>query len=91
MQSLLALIHLVLQIVSWVVIAYVIVSWLIAFNVVNRYNPFVARLDYALRQLVEPIFRPIRRVVPLVGGIDLAPLILLLLIWFLRRLLYEYF
>lgn len=91
MQSLIALIDLILQIVSWVIIAYVIFSWLIAFNIVNRYNPVVARVDYALRQLAEPLFRPIRRLIPAVGGIDLAPLIVLLLVWFLRRLLYEYF
>jgi YggT family protein len=79
-----ALIMLVLNLYWWVVIIAVIVSWLIAFNVINTYNNFVRSLLRALGSLTEPVFRQIRRVVPPIGGLDLSPMIVLVAIWFLQ-------
>ncbi|SRR5579883_2755063 len=79
-----ALLITVLEIYKWIVIAAVIVSWLTAFNVINQYNNFVRTLLRILIALTEPVFRPIRRVIPAIGGLDLSPLVVLVLIWFLE-------
>ncbi len=67
-----------------VIFASVVLSWLMAFNVVNAYNPFVRSLWGALNAVTEPLLRPIRRMLPDLGGIDLSPLILLLGCYFVR-------
>ena len=90
MNSFLALIDLILVLYTWVLIIYVVMSWLTAFNVINTYNPFVNQIGRFLYKITEPVLRPIRKIVPDIGGIDLSPLILLLLIWFARSLLREY-
>ena len=74
----------VLEIYKWIVIAAVIVSWLTAFNVINQYNNFVRTLLRILIALTEPVFRPIRRVIPAVGGMDLSPIVVFIIIWFLQ-------
>ena len=74
----------VLEIYKWVVIAAVIVSWLTAFNVINQYNNFVRSLLRILYALTEPVFRPIRKIIPPMGGLDLSPIIVFLIIWFLQ-------
>ena len=79
-----ALINLLLNLYWWVVIIAVIVSWLIAFNVINTYNNFVRTLLRALEALTEPVFRRIRKVVPPIGGLDLSPLVVLVAIWFIQ-------
>jgi YggT family protein len=79
-----ALLIAVLEIYKWVVIAAVIVSWLTAFNVINQYNNLVRTLLRVLIALTEPVFRPIRKVIPPLGGLDLSPLIVFLIIWFLE-------
>jgi YggT family protein len=79
-----ALIITVLDIYKWIVIAAVIVSWLTAFNVINQYNNFVRGLLRALYALTEPVFRPIRKIIPPMGGFDLSPIIVFVIIWFLQ-------
>ena len=74
----------VLEIYKWIVIAAVIVSWLTAFNVINQYNQFVRSLLRILIGLTEPVFRPIRKVIPAIGGLDLSPIIVFVIIWFLQ-------
>ena len=74
----------VLEIYKWIVIAAVIVSWLTAFNVINQYNNFVRTLLRILIALTEPVFRPIRKVLPAIGGLDLSPIIVFVIIWFLQ-------
>ena len=83
-----ALIMLVLDLYWWVVIIAVIVSWLIAFNVINTYNTFVRSLLRGLEALTEPVFRRVRKVVPPIGGLDLSPLIVLVVIWFIQYSLF---
>ena len=74
----------VLEIYKWVVIAAVIVSWLTAFNVINQYNNFVRTVLRVLIALTEPVFRPIRKVLPAIGGLDLSPIVVIILIEFLK-------
>ena len=87
MLSLYKLIDAIVNLYWWCLIVYVVLSWLISFNVVNTYNKFVNAVSGFLYRVIEPVLKPIRRVVPSLGGIDLAPLILLLLIFFVRGLL----
>ena len=90
-----ALLMLLLDLYYWVVIIAVILSWLIAFNVINTYNNFVRSLVNAIGAVTEPVFRQVRRVIPPFGGLDLSPLIVLVGIWFirysLRYLQFKYF
>jgi YggT family protein len=74
------LIYQILNIYFWVIIASVIVSWLVAFNVINTYNNFVRSLLRLLMVLTEPVYRPIRRVLPPMGGLDLSPIVVFLAI-----------
>ena len=80
----------VIQLYTYIVIATVIISWLIAFNVVNLHNPVVRQVAYILGQLTEPLLDPIRRTLPSLGGLDISPVILLLLLYFLQRLILWY-
>jgi YggT family protein len=79
-----ALLVAVLEFYKWIVIAAVIVSWLTAFNVINQHNNFVRTVLRMLYALTEPVFRPIRRIIPPMGGLDLSPIIVFLIIWFLQ-------
>jgi YggT family protein len=91
MNSLISLITTVIQIYIYVLVASAVLSWLIAFNVVNTRNQFVAMLADALWRLTEPALRPIRRFMPNLGGLDLSPVVLILLLIFIQNLLLEYF
>ena len=84
MYALLATISMVLTLVWWVFLIMIIMSWLISFNVINTRNNFVAGLWRVLNAVTEPILRPIRRVIPPVGGLDLSPIIVFVIIFFLQ-------
>lgn len=75
----------------YVIVINAIMSWLIAFNVVNMRNRFVYTVMDTLHRLTEPALRPIRRFLPDLGGIDISPVILILLLIFAQNLLWEYF
>jgi YggT family protein len=90
MRALLDVILLALRIYTWIVIASAIFSWLYAFGVVNARNQFVSTVGRMLYQLTEPVLRPIRRFVPVFGGLDVSPLILLLLIFLIERVIIYY-
>lgn len=79
-----ALLIQLLEIYKWIVVAAVIVSWLTAFNVINVHNDFVRMLLRALMALTEPVFAPLRRVLPPMGGLDLSPILVFVIIWFLQ-------
>lgn len=87
MQSLFMILMLILDIVWFFIIAHIIMSWLINFQVLNLHQQFVAQIWYGLNRLVEPIYGPIRRMLPQMSGIDLAPLIVLIAIYALRIIL----
>lgn len=91
MQSLLILIHQVISLYIWIVLANAILSWLVAFNVVNTGNRVVYTIGDVLYRLTEPAIRPIRRILPDLGGIDLSPVVLILALIFLQNLLIELF
>jgi YggT family protein len=78
---------LLLRVLSYVIIAQAIISWLVAFNVINTHSDFVRSFLGALDRLTEPLYRPIRRVLPDFGGIDFSPIVVLLLIYIVRILL----
>jgi len=82
---------LILGIIWFIVIAHIVVSWLVHFQVLNLRQPLVSQIWYMLNRLVEPIYRPIRRVMPDLGGIDLAPLVVLIVLFFVRNLVGNYY
>ena len=88
-----ALRHLIDAVVNiFIVILFVqvIMSWLIAFSVVNTRNRFVYMIADVAYKITEPVLRPIRRILPNFGGIDLSPIVVILLLYFIRDLLFEY-
>lgn len=90
MHSILTIIDIVLNLYMWCLIIAAILSWLAFGGVINTRNRFVYAVSDFLYRITEPALRPIRRVVPYVGGLDLSPLVLILLIHLLRMLLREY-
>lgn len=84
---LLQIVDLLLSVLRWIIIIQAIMSWLVAFNVINTYNDFVRQLLYALDKITEPIYRPIRRIMPDFGALDLSPLVALLLIIILQMVI----
>ena len=84
MAPLIGFIVLVIDLYIWVVIASAILSWLVAFNVVNTNNRFVLSIADMLYRLTEPALRPIRNILPNLGGIDISPVILILFLLFIR-------
>jgi YggT family protein len=85
------LIDTVLELYMWIVIASVVLSWLVAFNVINTSNRFVYQIGDFLNRATEPALRPIRSILPNLGGIDISPVVLILLLVFVRRLLWQLF
>jgi len=90
MKSLIFLIIAVIDIYVWLLIASVVMSWLVSFNVVNTRNRVVYVISDFLWRITEPPLRPIRRVIPNLGGIDVSPVVLILALMFLKNLIYEY-
>jgi YggT family protein len=88
MNPLLWLIDTIITLYIWLLIASAILSWLVAFNVVNSRNPIVANIGEFLYRITEPALRPIRAILPNLGGIDVSPVILIILLLFLQRLIY---
>lgn len=87
MRALLEVILIVLDLYVWLLIASAILSWLIAFNVVNTRNQFVAAVAEFLYRITEPVLAPIRRFMPSIGGLDISPIILILLIFLIQKLI----
>jgi len=90
MQSLFYLLIQILDLYWWIVIINVIISWLIGFNVLNTQNRFVFMIFDFTNRLTNPILNRIRNVLPNFGTIDASPVVLLLALWFIRSLMYEY-
>jgi YggT family protein len=85
MIALLQTISLILSIVWWVFLIMIIMSWLISFNVINTRNQFVSQVWRIVNAITEPILRPIRRVIPPMGGLDLSPIVVFVIIFFLQN------
>ena len=90
MKAIYLLAYELLNIYKWIVIANVIISWLISFNVLNTQNRFVYSILELTYHLTEPFLNKIRRFIPNLGTLDISPVILLLLIWFLQTCMYLY-
>tara|TARA_B100000161_G_C33364465_1_gene330415 strand:- start:144 stop:437 length:294 start_codon:yes stop_codon:yes gene_type:complete len=90
MSSIIILISQIIEIFIWCLIAQAILSWLVAFNIVNTTNNFVSLIGNFLYKITEPLLRPIRGILPDFGGIDISPVILIILLIFFRNLLFEY-
>jgi YggT family protein len=90
MRAILDIVLIVLDLYVWLLIASAILSWLIAFNVVNTRNQFVASVAEFLYRITEPLLRPIRNFMPNLGGLDISPIILILIIMFLQRVITYY-
>jgi YggT family protein len=90
MRALLDVIVILLQLYIYLLIAAAVLSWLVAFNVVNTRNQFVAMLGDFLYRVTEPVLRPIRNMMPNLGGIDISPVILILIIILIEKLIYYY-
>ncbi len=86
MIYLLQIVQFVLTVVWWIIIVQAVLSWLISFNVINTSNNAVRQIWTALEKMTDPIYRPIRRVLPDFGALDLSPLVVLLLVGLLDRL-----
>lgn len=91
MHPIIYLFYLALEVLWIALIIWIIMSWLISFRVLNISQPLVYRIHYILNRLFEPILRPIRRYMPDLGGIDISPIVLFLLISFLQYSLGYYF
>lgn len=90
MRAILEVILLALNIYVWLLIASAILSWLIAFNVVNTRNQFVSTVGEFLYRITEPVLRPIRNMLPNLGGLDISPVIVILLIFLIQRIITLY-
>ena len=90
MRALLDVILVALELYKWLLIAAAILSWLIAFNVVNTRNTFVSTIASFLYQITEPVLRPVRNMLPSFGTLDISPLIVFLIIYFIQRVIELY-
>jgi YggT family protein len=84
MNPFLWLVDTIITLYIWILIGSAVLSWLVAFNVVNTRNPIVNSVGDFLYRVTEPALRPIRRILPSLGGIDLSPVVLILILFFLR-------
>lgn len=87
MLAIIATLNFIINIIWFLVIASAIFSWLYAFNVINTRNEAINMIGRSLYQVTEPIYRPIRRILPNMGGLDLSPLVVLVILFFLQQLL----
>ena len=90
MRAILDIVLIAMDLYVWLLIASAILSWLIAFNVVNTRNQFVASVAEFLYRITEPALRPIRQFLPSFGGLDISPIILILLIMLIQRVITYY-
>ncbi len=91
MNSLIILFDQVINIYTWVLIINVIFSWLIAMNIFNTQNRIIIAVYYGTKRLTDPLLNPIRNFLPNLSGIDISPVVLILILYFIRNLLFEYF
>ena len=89
MKSIFLLVDSIINIYIWLIIINVILSWLVAFNVLNTQNKFVFAVLNATHQLTDPVLNKIRRFIPNLGSIDISPVVLILLLIFIRNLFFE--
>ncbi len=89
MNLIVDILRILLNVVWWIIIVQAIMSWLIAFNVINTHNEFVRQIWGTLDRMTEPLYRPIRKILPDFGGLDLSPLVVLVGLAIFERVLLE--
>ena len=89
MNLIVDILRILLNVVWWIIIVQAIMSWLIAFNVINTHNEFVRQIWGSLDRMPEPLYRPIRKILPDFGGLDLSPLVVLVGLAIIERVLLE--
>lgn len=89
MMSIFQILILILDVLKFFIIAQVIMSWLINFQVLNLHQPLVAQIWHMLNRLLEPLYAPVRRILPPMSGIDLAPLVVLIAVYALRIVIFN--
>ena len=89
MNSIWTIVDFLLMIAQWIIVIQAVLSWLIAFNVINTHNDFVRGLWQGLDRITAPVYRPIRRIMPDFGALDLSPMVVLLAIILLRQLVHQ--
>jgi YggT family protein len=87
MTSLIQILYILLNLVWWIIVIQAVMSWLIAFNVINTHNDFVRSIWQALDKMTEPLYRPIRKIMPDFGALDLSPMVVLLLLYILMNVI----
>lgn len=90
MHPIFGLLHTIIQLYIYLLIGNAILSWLVAFNVVNTRNQFVYKIGDFLHRITDPALRPIRKVIPYIGGIDISPVVLILLLMFAQGMIVHY-
>lgn len=90
MAAILDVILVILNIITWIIIIQAVLSWLLTFNVLSLNNPTVRAIWSGLERMTEPVYRPIRNLLPPMQGLDLTPLVVLLIIFFLRQVIARY-
>ena len=91
MNSLIILFDQVINLYTWILIINVIFSWLIAMNIFNTQNRIIIAVYYGTKKLTDPLLNPIRNFLPNLSGIDISPVVLILILYFIRNILFEYF
>ncbi len=91
MHAFFTVVDLALQLYMWCLIIMAMMSWLLAFNVLNRGNPTVYRAFEFFERITEPVLVPLRRIIPPIGGIDVSPVLLILAITFLRTFIWDHY
>lgn len=86
MITLLQIVQVLLNVLWWIIVIQAVLSWLIAFNVINTSNDFVRSLWEGLRRITEPLYRPIRKILPDFGALDLSPIVVLLIVFILSSI-----
>jgi YggT family protein len=89
MATFLTLFNAVANLIWWIIILQFVMSWLINFNVINRHQPMVQQIWHTLNRITEPVYRPIRRMLPDMGGLDFSPLIVLFALYALQVVIYN--
>jgi YggT family protein len=87
LRSLIEVLIILLAVAWWIIVIQMILSWLVAFNVINTYNDFVRGLMRGLDRMTEPLYRPIRKVLPDFGGLDFSPMVIIIVLLILDRVL----
>lgn len=85
MNALFQILYILLNVLWWIIVVQAVMSWLIAFNVINTYNDAVRSIWQALDKMTQPLYRPIRKILPDFGALDLSPMVVLLLLFILMN------